>query len=883
MRKTFLTFCAAALALLAVSSCGKLEDGLNSLKGEVADLKDRVEKLEKKLNDEVQALQTTMATLATKQEMNTALANLQTSLQNKDSELATAIQTVSSTLAGLDAKYVGKSVYDAAMAELADADSDFAEALEALAALLGETEAPVDELLAELAEAIASVTVTVVENEDGNVVITLANGESFTVADPDSNANNTGLVTVDEDGNWAVILEDGTLKSLDAQVGVEELEFQVDPETKELLYSVNGGEFEGTGAFASDAENTVVTDCYEEGDFFYICVGGVEYALVKATTSTTDLNLLAGKTYFENGQTKVVNFTVTDVKSAFVASAPKGWDVELDFAKRTITVTAPAEGTSEGNVEVWLLGNDGVVKAAFLPVVCGPAVITIDVDPQTNAVSMTFNKMMIEDYDGSVAMRTPEVYYGATLASEFPTKKAEYLANLAQLVWDPTSGVYTNCNSGNPDNYDLRATSFEGNVADLAYNVNYNAEYVVWAFIPVWTEDWDVANPNDFVLVYHQMNAVNFEAVADVVDVDLSIEFLDTKAAGFYGFYVSQENDWVLQGLEKGEWPMDMILSGQASDMVPCTMYEGLAADIKLSELGWSEEWIVEGGKSMILPLSKAWACFVPVYEGKELSDYTFDDVIVKEVATRNDLEFGSTVDVAYTEEKDFVTFTLNITAPADLLYAAYYIYSAGEEVPTTEEEILENLPYFYSFEEFTRGTYNGTLKLFKEAEYGEKPGRDFEVLLFLVDADGKMKVEMINTNTKSIPMNDELSLSIKLGKDDLDKVAVADFALEGEGAVKMYYTINIANPTGWSFDPNTYLIAVCNNDVEDWIEVDLTEVEMNEGAFTLKGVEVVKDSYGVRKNYLHAILVDEDGNLAGVFSSNMLEVPVGGLYPATE
>ena len=842
MRKTFLTFCAAALALLAVSSCGKLEDGLNSLKGEVADLKDRVEKLEKKLNDEVQALQATMATLATKQEMNTALANLQTSLQNKDSELATAIQNLASK-------------------------SELASQAEALAALLGEKAEELEaDYLAKIAEAVASVTVTVVEDQNGSVVITLANGQSFTVA-KDANVNNTGLVTVDEDGNWAVILEDGTLKSLDAQVGVEELEFQVDPETKELLYSVNGGEFEGTGAYASDADYTVVTDCHEDEDFFYICVGGVEYALVKATTSTTDLNLLAGKTYFENGQTKVVNFTVTDVKSAFVASAPKGWDVELDFAKNTLTVTAPAEGegATEGNVEVWLLGNDGVVKAAFLPVVCGPAVITIDVDPQTNAVAMTFNQMMIEDYDGTVAMRTPEVYYGATLASEFPAKKAEYLANLAQLVWDPTSGVYTNCNSGNPDNYDLRATSFEGNVADLAYNVNYSAEYVVWAFIPEWTEDWEVVNPNDFVVVYHQMNAVNFESEASLSDAELSIEFLDPNVIGFYGIYLPESyRDSILENLESGEWTLEgHIFSGMFGTEVPCCYYESSSLEVKMSEFGWAADWIAEGDRTVILPVSTSTLCLVPVYEGKV--EYAYEDIILKEVKTQ-DVSLGSSLEYTVTENVDYTSFTVNVVC-ADAVFAMYYIYNTAKVVvPETDQDVLDMLSAYYIPQPFMYGMYSGSMSIEHRASYGEEPGTEYEFVLVLIDENAKVVVERKTITTKVLPLNNNLTVAVEAYIDDLSEKSTAKFTV-GEGAKKLYYTCN----TGTTMDIDSQ-IEILNNE-SDWEVIELTD---DATTYTVEGFKVKTYSWMDVTNYVHAILVDEEGNVSRVFTSAGFNVKKG-------
>ena len=42
----------------------------------------------------------------------------------------------------------------------------------------------------------AKVAVVGVEKKDGNVILTLANGEKVTVAVPDPNANNTNLVTI---------------------------------------------------------------------------------------------------------------------------------------------------------------------------------------------------------------------------------------------------------------------------------------------------------------------------------------------------------------------------------------------------------------------------------------------------------------------------------------------------------------------------------------------------------------------------------------------------------------------------------------------------------------------------------------------------------------
>ena len=59
MRKTFKLFCAAALSLLAVSSCyddSSLWNEFDNVHGEIKDLKARVEKLEKDLKADVENL-----------------------------------------------------------------------------------------------------------------------------------------------------------------------------------------------------------------------------------------------------------------------------------------------------------------------------------------------------------------------------------------------------------------------------------------------------------------------------------------------------------------------------------------------------------------------------------------------------------------------------------------------------------------------------------------------------------------------------------------------------------------------------------------------------------------------------------------------------------
>lgn len=838
MRKTFLTFCAVALSLLAVSSCGKLEDGLNSLKGEVADLKDRVEKLEKKLNDEVSALQQTMATLATKQEMNTALGTLKASLEAKDAELATAIQNLASK-------------------------SELASQAEALAALLGEKAEELEaDYLAKIAEAVASVTVTVVEDQNGSVVITLANGQSFTVA-KDANVNNTGLVTVDEEGNWCVILEDGSLKSLDAKVGVEELEFSVDYNTKELLYSVNGGEFVGTGAYVSDWDGTVVTDFYEDDYFVYITVGGEEYALVKATA--TSASILAGKTYFTASETKVIPFQTNDVKSAFVAAAPKGWEVELDFANKTLTVTAPAEGegAASGTIEVWLLGNDGVVVSKTLAVAVGEALVAISVDPKTNLVTMVFNQ--VEGEDGE--METPEVIYGATLASEFTDEYVENL--LSNLLYAEYMGAFSNNDPMNPDNAANRATGFEGVVSELVGQADYNAEYVVWAIQPVWQQvgyQYSSANTaDDFVKVYHQMNAVNVESVPELTDANVSVQFLDENVQGFYGFYFNQ---WTLEYLsyfEEGYLSISDLLSGMFGTEIPCLYYEGRTLDVKLSEFGWSEEYLEYEMYNMITPLSTSTICFIPVYEGKE--EYAYSDIVIRKVSTK-EVAAGGSLGFTAATEIDYTSFSVKVEA-SDAVYAMYKTYNVAKgNCPETDEEVLAELADFYTVEEFEGNAYEGEFTIVHNASYGENPGTEYLFVLVLLDEDGKATIYKDNVTTLALPTNDNLAVTIDAYIDELTGRSKAVFTFTGEPA-KMYFVSNSSMPD--YMDVASCQIAILNGNTNNWIEVEL------EGdTYTAADFKVAANSYRDTNNYVHVILVDSEGKVSGLFSSEKYVVAKG-------
>ena len=832
MRKTFKFFCAAAVAALTVSSCGKIWDEFDSVHGQLDSIEARLDSLETALNSQVATINTTLGALAKADEaLAAADKSLSDKLSAKDAELAEAIAEV--------------------VAALEASETDLTAALKKLGDELG---VKIETLSAEaqkaLADAMAKVAVQKVEkNKAGNYVLTFADGSTLEVAAADANANNTNLVTV-VDGEWHVILEDGTTKSLDVPVGHVDLVFEVDYETKELLYSVDGGEtFEGTGAYVADDNYYLVTDFYEEDNYVTICVGGEYYNLPKVSTS--EAIVLAGKTYFTAGQTKTVVLQVKGIKSAFIASTPKGWNAELNLGDLELTVTAPAsaEGVAtEGNVEVWLLSEDGIVRNAVLPVVLGPAVVDITVDPKTNEVVMLFNEV-----DGE----TPEVIYGASLASEFNPENI--LENLLYITY---MGGFSNLDEENPDTAP-KATEFEGTMDDLTGGSDYSAQYVVWAIVPEWKAGdygYESTNTvNDFVKVYHKMNAMNFEATPALSDVAFTVELLDPSVTGFYGFYASQYT-WpsVKEMFEMGYLGIGDLISGMFGTELPCLEYEGSEFEGIASTFGLSEEYIEYGMLNNITPGSKAYIGIIPIVEGKE--DYTFADVIVKEVSTKA-LATGGTVVNDITVEAGYDTFTLTVEAE-DAAYMFYEVYPKdSEDIPATDADVLAAVSE-YNIPDVFYDEYEGVAEIEHMIGYYDNPGDVFEVVLVLVAEDATCQVVRKEVATKKLPISEALSAEV-VAEFDANTVTVdATVTLTG-AATKIAYACNTS-----SMYEDKSLVDVLAG---EWKEV---EVEAGATTVDLTGLKVNQSSWSVNKYYVHVVVFDAEGNVSKICTSNRVDVP---------
>lgn len=354
MKKTLFTalraMCVGAMTLFAVSC---YDD--SALWSEIEDLDARLTALEEKLNTEVATL-------------NNKLGALEAAYMKADTALLASITDLTAKLDALDGTVDGYVTsndaalkaaieeYKKADAALADVDSD-------------------------LLAALATMGVAKVEkNAAGNVVITFVDESTVEVGKADSNANNTGLITV-VNGKWAVVGADGKTTVLDAELHPDtQLAFKVNPDNNELNVSYDGGQtWEPTGVVVNDATTiNVVTAFKESEDYVTLTVGGVEYNLPKYVADNS--SLVAGRTdiFFTYGATKTIELMAEGVSEYCVMTKPDGWKAALDGT--VLTVTAPAKelitmgaADLEGQVLVHATTAEGLCKIAKINVETGEA------------------------------------------------------------------------------------------------------------------------------------------------------------------------------------------------------------------------------------------------------------------------------------------------------------------------------------------------------------------------------------------------------------------------------------------------------------------------------------------------------------------------------
>ena len=783
MRKTFLTFCVAALSLLAVSSCGKIEDSLNKLDQGLKDLAARVDKLEKDLNDKIDALSKTVTALDAA--YKAADAELLAKIEAGDKELAAEITALTTKLDAVDGKVDGyiKSNDEA----LAAALKQYQEDLKKLGDSMTEAQKQFADADAAILKALATVGVTKVEkNEDGNAVLTFTDGTTLVVGAYDPNANNTGVVTVveDEDGvkYWAVVLEDGTKKSLEIPVSHTEIDFKVD-EDNCLLYSVNGGEWVSTGAYVADDQDSLIDfywgetdemdwDTYEyiKEDFYTVVFGGETYYLPIYKVDNSVVSLKAGKTYFEYGESVTVDVVISDITSLYVMTKPDGWRASLDGKK--LTVTAPAEdaveaGYAEADGEVLLHATtaEGKCKIVKFVVATTPGFsLTLSEDGVLTIVNpevVTMTNMW-----GEVSTDFNDAYVGLAEVAAFEADPIAYVEGI-QDNWDALCTYLANW-KGNTAEYDedgnpiykiggmyepgvYEVDVIETTVPEMYADWNWGEEipaqpYVVWA-CPM--DENGMPKTADLVYAYYypEIKATITEVAASTTDVEVAV-----NVVGATTYYVGLVAEEQLYG-----FPIDQYMQMQEGPFGYFQMaLQWGVPDYAFQQMGtqfggeYGEEMPETITASMIhygqplMPSTKFYMWVFPVVDGLDLADYTYADNLKPYIYefTTEGLAPGGSATVEFGDaELTFSSMTVGLSATEGSSMIYYQWFEADEFNELDEDTLAETL----MAEGFV---ITGEAGEARNTELTVTPGSEFVLAALAIDAEGKYGEVAIDTFT---------------------------------------------------------------------------------------------------------------------------------------
>ncbi len=792
MRKTFKMFCVAAISLLAVSSCGKIWDEFDAVHGELDDLTQRVEQLEKDLNADVKNLEDLIAAAS------------------------------------------------------------------------------------------AKIAVVAVEQTDGKVVLTLADGSKVELSKPLENVDNSGLVTiVEEDGvkYWAVNGQEG---HTGVPVGHPEysIEFQINADTKELQYSVNGGEWVGTGVQALAENAAIMTDFVEGEDYVEIIVNGTKIVLAKYSEDNSILGVARADFFLRYEGSKNVELLAEGMEEYYVMNEPDGWKAVIDGT--TLKVTAPTKkaieigaAEAEGLILVHGTTAEGKCKVAKVEVKAGPG-LTLAVDAKGNmTIENSYYGTSVNEEGETVGtfnqiaagLATPEFFNEGT--------PADYVTDAYNgMSWDymNTPNIYNFAEGGLYEEGKYETDIVNYTVADFYYTYNYSdlplgSYFVVWV-APVDDEGNVIADEVAYV------DYINHEWNAEVVSVTHSDAVLNLKVAGAdsyaIGFaypalwnydpeYNPMTFDEYMLSPMGGPWA-SFTSYGAAEDMGMIISGDEIASmngEIKLSEL-FGESLVFNADYYVwVMPMFDFKAKFDEVNSMPEWDDFVYDysaynygtdfKPYVLTFKT-NDIVAGGTHAATFdVTGKDFKNIYVTLT-PSEGTESVYYYWYKAEEYEMFEndaEVMADLLEYCYS-------PATGVQAVNKTYA---NPGEDWVLATFSIGTDGKYG-EIVTLEESTLPVPTTTDITIEEVSCELDaegKNYTVTVKVAGASKVMGY------NITHSEYNYGQFLVNVAvNGHKASYAGYQFVDVVDGEAVLTFAKNDYKKDyyvaAYNVENNVVSAI-----------------------------
>lgn len=636
------------------------------------------------------------------------------------------------------------------------------------------------------AELESMIAVRSVEKKDGSIILTLANGDRIEVAVPDGNSDNTNLVTivkVDGKEYWAIVNSDGTFRNTGVEVGHPDvnMSFKIDMETRELLISYNGTDFEGTGVIIKDPDqyDHIVNSVEEKDDCVVLTIGETTITLPKYE-ALGSITLKKTSVFVKYEESKKVTFTTANVSDLHVIDRPAGWKASVE--NDAIIVTAPAKslmdagfGEKSGEILIHATNASGRCTMTSLSVSTGP-VTSISVDNEGNvtvfnAHTETRTQMgetstdFIEMYAGIIpaedflAYGTSEAFFKAAYTSgEIP------FGYFGDIVRNHDSEIITYYEEDT--NEEMNITLPAEAIAEGIYmqeGIDMNKPYVVW-ILPV--DSAPYYNEAAFAFTKPYVSTKMTESTYNEVKFDVEVYGGDSYFVGAVEKAAVENSGQTLASyLMNGPYYMGGIwtdfMNGNTASLGTC----------------------ISDGKSQILlsgildkepeAENEYYVWVFPYVNDRPVSEYVLADDLMPYVSTFSTapLKFNENLTASVTDIKATAfTYSFRITPPSGGM-TYYNMYSEDEFNKLTEEDLMIEFEYSYPIEE----AYD------ENVTYNVAPGKRYYIVTYSTKEGEKGPIKTYEVETLGLNYSEDMKVTfISMTEDTEAKTYTAEFKVEG-------------------------------------------------------------------------------------------------------
>ena len=669
--------------------------------------------------------------------------------------------------------------------------------------------------------------VTDVAVVDGNTVVTLSDGTSFTVYAEctDEFVDTDKYLSVKEDNGvyyWAFFNADGFVAYLEVngeKVPVYQesedcacsLQFKVDETTGNLLVSIDGGatfvdsgicmneEEDGetnvgacifTGV-AVDEENGTVTFTTPDGEFTVALAEVIEFN-VKDTL------------YVAAGKSKSVTFEAGEaVSDVYVMNQPLGWSAYVEG--NTLTVNAPKKeiynmGGAEkaGVIALHLNTASGACKVAKLNV--SYAELSLNIDKQGNIVIkntlvetfMTTNEfwqevevtdfvswhlvvLPIDEYNGNLEESMMNSYYYADVTDN---AIGYYGMNYERLPYE--EGVVE----------ELICT---GTLEDFLYAstygyLPYEGESFVVAVVPDDMKTFNY-NFNDAVIVEFKQPKI----AVSVAEATWQTVYLDVTLRGCQTYFVDfASKEEIGQYTDPAEFYAEKLWMYDTYSQYGVLKLEEDYANsyIEFNEfMNYGASYYTDFG---LAPGAEYELSILAIQEGKE--EYTYEDLVIIPFALNDIVAAETPAEITMEAVVDYTSIKPTVTVPETTVVMYYTWLNEAVEDEAAQAELITTLVNgYYKVNDFEENgyviahSYDRYLSNW-DVTYNLTPGQTKVMAVLAIDNDGNYTLKQQAFTTKQVAVNETYTLGVGELSIEGGKLNVPVTGLDGAAISKYRY-----------------------------------------------------------------------------------------------